>query len=134
MRPQQDDPDTRSGESENERGTITIAHHAPGLTIVALLGEHDISTEPRLSRALNEAAKRSDVLVDLSECRFIDSSVIRVLASAARAAAARGERLELAIPATQAPIRRISELARLDELLTIHDTREAALASLEGRP
>jgi hypothetical protein len=25
-------------------------------------------------------------------------------------------------------------LARLDELLTIHDTREAALASLEGRP
>ena len=133
MRPQQDDPNTRSGESENERGTITIAHHAPGLTIVALLGEHDIATEPRLSRALNEAAERSDVLVDLSECRFIDSSVIRVLASAARAAAARGERLELAIP-TQAPIRRISELARLDELLTIHDTREAALASLESRP
>ena len=113
---------------------ITVADHVPGLTIVALLGEHDISSERQLSRVLDEAAKRSDVLVDLSECRFIDSIVIRVLASAARAAQGRGERLELAIPTSQVPVRRVSELARLDELVTIHDTSEAALASLESRP
>jgi anti-anti-sigma factor len=108
-----------------------VHHHAPGIAVVTVHGEHDLSTEPALTRALEEAAAHSNVLVDLSECEFIDSTVIAALLRVARTVTDRGERFALLIPAAQRQITRIAEMTHLGELLPIHPAREAALASLE---
>ena len=54
----------------------------PGIAVVALFGEHDLSGKQRLSDALAKASVRRDVLVDLSACTFLDSSVIGTLFAA----------------------------------------------------
>src|SRR6185295_18889322 len=53
-------------------GTVEVEHPAPGLAVVNVTGEHDVSTAPELTQALDEAAAYSNVLVDLSECSFMD--------------------------------------------------------------
>jgi anti-anti-sigma factor len=115
-----------------ESGTAVVRHEAPGLAVVQLHGEHDLGTEPALMQALGEAAAHSNVLVDLSECDFIDSTVIAALLRVARTVMERGERFVLYIPAAQRQITRIAEMTHLGELLPLHTSRTAALASLEG--
>jgi anti-anti-sigma factor len=117
-------------EGAGEPGTAEVSHEAPGVAVVSLLGEHDLSTEPALTRALETAALHSNVLVDLSECEFIDSTVIAALLRFARVVTERGERFALLIPAAQRQITRIAEMTHLGDVLAIHPTREAALASL----
>lgn len=75
-------------------GTVELAHHGPGIVVVSMRGEHDLSTAPALTQALELAAAQSNV-VDLSTCSFIDSSVISVLVKTARGVHARGEQLVL---------------------------------------
>jgi anti-anti-sigma factor len=109
-----------------------VHHEAPGLAVVRMHGEHDLGTEPALMRALAEAAANSNVLVDMSECDFIDSTVIAALLRVARTVTERGERFALYIPAAQRQITRIADMTHLAELLPIHTSRAAALASLRG--
>jgi anti-anti-sigma factor len=94
--------------------------------IVKLRGEHDLSTRPRISEALADASKQATVLVDLSECTFADSSVVAALVVAHDELRERGGRLEVVIPADARAIRRLAELARLADILPIHETRSTA--------
>lgn len=86
-----------------------------------LVGEIDAHTAPALSRALAtsaEAAGEGDVpVIDLAEVSFMDSSGLRVLVEATRAARDRGSDLELASP--QPALSRLFEIAGLTELLRI---------------
>jgi anti-anti-sigma factor len=109
-----------------------VLHAAPGVAVVQLRGEHDLATEQALMQALDEAAAHSNVLVDMSECDFIDSTVIAALLRVARTVSERGERFALYIPAAQRQITRIAEMTHLAELLPIHASRSVALASLQG--
>jgi anti-sigma B factor antagonist len=109
-----------------------VQHEAPGIAVVSMRGEHDLSTEPALSAALAEASAHSHVLVDLSECKFVDSTVIAALLRVARSVTGRGERFALYIPAAQRQVTRIAQMTHLGELVPIHVTREAALASIRG--
>ena len=55
-----------------------------GVWVLTLHGEHDVSTEPSLAEELERvAAAGGPVVVDLSDAQFIDSSILRVLVSAA---------------------------------------------------
>lgn len=116
----------------DESGTVGVHHEAPGFAVVTLHGEHDLSTEPALARALGAAAAHSNVLVDLSECDFMDSTVIAALLRVARTVTDRGEQVALLIPAAQRQITRIAEMTHLGELLPIHTSRASALASFRG--
>lgn len=113
-------------------GTVEIAHHAPGLAVVSLLGEHDLSTAHELTQALERAAVQSTVVVDLSTCSFIDSTVINALVATARGAQAHGEQLVVVIPAEQSQVARVAQLTHLAEFFPIHPTRGAALASIRS--
>jgi anti-sigma B factor antagonist len=115
------------------RGTVVLAHHAPGLAVVSMRGEHDLSTTPELTQALEQAAAHSDVVVDLSTCSFIDSSVINALVKAARVVHARGEQLVLVIPSESSQVARVAHMTHLAEVLPIHPTHGAALASINPR-
>jgi anti-anti-sigma factor len=109
-----------------------VLHEAPGLAVVQLHGEHDLGTEPALMQALGDAAAHSNVLVDMSACDFIDSTVIAALLRVAHTVTERGERFALYVPATQRQITRIAQMTHLAELLPIHTSRSAALASFQG--
>src|SRR3954453_21902111 len=56
--------------------TVSLERHSPAVAIVTLRGEHDLATRAEINAALARAGGEADVLVDLSDCSFIDSSVI----------------------------------------------------------
>jgi anti-anti-sigma factor len=103
-----------------------------GLTVVKVSGDHDLSSEQRLTEALAGAGCVCDVVVDFSECTFMDTTVVSVLRLAHRSQCARGLRLELLVPPEATAVSRFVDLTGLIELLPIHVTRSAALATTES--
>ena len=63
---------------------------------VRLVGEHDLATREAVRVAL--ASVDGNVLVDLTACEFVDSTVIGVLLDSASAITRDGRRLELVFP------------------------------------
>jgi anti-anti-sigma factor len=98
--------------------------------VVALRGEHDLNSRPAVAAALARASGHGDVLVDLCDCAFIDSTIIGVVVAAFQAQADAGRRLELVVPPAAQALRRVTEVAGLATFMTIHETRAAGLASL----
>jgi anti-anti-sigma factor len=94
--------------------------HARGYAaIVFLCGEHDLSTSADLGIALDPI--RGNLLIDLSECEFIDSTVIAALLEKFEDLRREGHRLELLVLPGKTNIRRVIELVGLDTLVTVHD-------------
>jgi anti-sigma B factor antagonist len=123
---------TTSGGDNPPLGTVEIGHHEAGLAVVTMRGEHDLDTQPVLARALALAAAHSNVLIDLTECSFIDSSVIKEFIKTSNRVSAKGEKVTLVIPPEQKAVERISGLIGLAHTFEIHETKGAALASLEA--
>jgi anti-sigma B factor antagonist len=109
---------------------VEVEFRPPGIAFVTLHGEHDLSSRQCLTEALAAASAKRDVLVDLSECTFMDSSVIAALFHARRKLDERGGRLELVIPESAATIKRVAEVTLLAAILPIHKSSEAALACI----
>jgi anti-anti-sigma factor len=86
--------------------------------IVSLRGEHDLATTPALRDALSPVL--GDVLVDLSECTFVDSSVIGALIAASLELQREGHALSLVIPPENVNVARTLEIVRIGELLRIY--------------
>jgi anti-anti-sigma factor len=105
---------------------VQFERRAPGLSVVAVRGEHDLNSVPVLTRVLDEAVGHSNVLVDLSECSFIDSRVIGALIRASQSVHGRGEHFVVVIPAEQAHLSRIAHLTRLDAFFPIYRLRTTA--------
>lgn len=100
-----------------EPGIDVHASHE-GLVIVALRGEHDLASKDELAAALERAgAAEPLVVVDLSECAFIDSSVIAVIVAACARVQADGRTLALVIPQTDGIVARTAELSGLRSLV-----------------
>jgi len=94
--------------------------------VVHVSGELDLATVPRLEEALSAAPNGTRVVIDLSTCTFLDSSGVRVLASAARAAEAVGGRTELVVT-EDSGIARVLEITSMGTLARIHPSLDAAL-------
>jgi anti-anti-sigma factor len=90
--------------------------------VVKLCGEHDIATSEHLREAL--APILGNVLVDLSDCAFVDSSVITALVLDSRERARERQRLELLVPAANTTVTRTLELSGVTEVLTVHRALE----------
>ena len=100
---------------------------APGLTV---RGEIDIATSPQLKLALDKAIRESvgAFVLDLCEVEFLDSSGLNLVLRA-RAALAREAR-PLAIVCPPGPVRRVMEIAGVDDLLFLYDTHADVSAAL----
>lgn len=111
-------------------GVDVDSNHA---AIVSLHGEHDLASVEELKAALATAGRRRDVIVDLSACTFIDSSVISVLLRAANDLHTRGGRLSLVIsPGGHRAVRTVFDLMNLDRVMPAHETQAAALRALDS--
>jgi anti-anti-sigma regulatory factor len=109
---------------------VEVAFHRLGVAIVTLRGAHGSLSQKPLSDALAGAEPQLNVLVDLSECTSVDSSVIAALVASAGELQARGGALALIIPAKSVALQRAAKHAGLADLLPIHPTRGAAIASI----
>jgi anti-sigma B factor antagonist len=102
-----------------------------GRTVVALEGEIDMEEAPRVRRTLLDSLKKKrDILVDLSQVTYIDSSGIASLIEGLQAA--RKQKNDLALVSVSQRARRVLELARLDKVFTIHADLATALAAARG--
>jgi anti-anti-sigma regulatory factor len=83
--------------------------------------EHDLATAPEVSDAIR--AVDGNVLIDLSDCSFLDSTVIGVL-FAANLELERARRfLEVVVPRANAGIARTLELVRMRDAIVVHEVR-----------
>jgi anti-sigma B factor antagonist len=93
----------------------------PYVAVVLLRGEHDLATRDAIGAALEPL--EGDVLVDLTECTFIDSSVIGALLACAQRLRGAGHRLELVVPSDNEAIVRVLEIVDIASLVTVHERR-----------
>jgi anti-sigma B factor antagonist len=91
--------------------------------VVTLGGDHDVASRDAIADAFSVAGTGRDLLVDLSECTFIDSSVIGVLLACAQRLRGAGHRLELVVPADNEAIVRVLEIVDIASLVTVHERR-----------
>jgi anti-anti-sigma factor len=104
-----------------------------GVRIVAVRGELDLSTATELEGPLDAAVDAGDasLLIDLTECEFIDSTGIALIVRAwQRLGDDGGGRVVICSPHDQ--VRRVLEITGLELSIPIHETREAALAALRA--
>ncbi|MCP5151654.1 MAG: STAS domain-containing protein [Ectothiorhodospiraceae bacterium] len=102
-----------------------------GVAIVALTGDVDLETSPRVRGALLDCvgAKRS-VLVDMSGVSYIDSSGVASLVEAYQTARKSNTKFGL-VQVSEAAMR-VLELARLDRVFAIHSTLADGLKDVGG--
>jgi anti-anti-sigma factor len=105
-----------------------------GIRCFNLSGELDHATAPELREPLQStiAGGTTAVLVDLSDCGFIDSTGLSVLvhAHSQLVDGATGGRLEICCPDAQ--VRRLLEITGIDRAFGLHQTRDEALVALSG--
>jgi anti-sigma B factor antagonist len=98
--------------------------------VIAAGGEIDYAACPQLRALLNDALESAcaAVLVDLTGATFIDSTAIGALLAAASKLDDLGRRLVIACAGQQ--ILEIFQIVGLDEIVSIHDSREQAVESV----
>jgi anti-sigma B factor antagonist len=99
-----------------------------GIRVVALLGEHDVSTRPVLSDELRRLAEAGgSVIVDLSDCDFIDTSVLNVLVSTHRRANRTGGHPFAVVVRPDSAVDRIFQLTHARALFVVFASRSDAV-------
>jgi anti-anti-sigma factor len=101
---------------------------------VAVRGEVELATAPVLTTALEEGIRRSSgpFVIDLVAVDFLDSSGIHCLVRA-RALLGRDDRA-LALVCPPNNVRRVLELAGIDELVPVYGSREELARALTPPP
>ncbi len=111
---------------------VETADLGDGVAVVAVTGEVDLYTAPRLKQALLELIDDGSrkVLVDLSHATFIDSTTLGVLMGAVKRLRPAGG--ELAIACSDPNIRRIFEITLLDRIFAIYGESDEAIRHLRN--
>jgi anti-sigma B factor antagonist len=104
---------------------------AGGKTIVAVGGEIDVYTAPKLRDKITElvAAGAYDIVVDMEEVEFLDSTGLGVLVGGLKKVRAHDGSLELVC--NQDRLLKIFRITGLAKVFVIHESAEAALSGAE---
>ena len=105
-----------------------------GIQVLVLRGEHDLSTAPDVRAHVEEAiAAGGDVVVDLSETGFIDSSILGVLVAGYRSLSGSEEPRRLAVVAVPGgSVTRLFDLVSVSDVIPVYPTRAEAVSALDG--
>ena len=105
-----------------------------GVRVVAVRGELDLGTAPELEGPLEEAIGAAEpLLIDLSECEFIDSTGIAMIVRAwQQLGDGSSEPVRVVICSGSEQVRRVLEITGLESSIPIHASRDEALAALRG--
>jgi anti-sigma B factor antagonist len=108
-----------------------------GVHVFTVRGELDMNTAPELERNLENALAGGDasVMLDLSECEFIDSTGIALIVRAwqrlDRDAGGEGKG-RLVLCCINHQVRRLLKITGVESSISMHEQRDAALAELRG--
>jgi anti-sigma B factor antagonist len=102
--------------------------------VVRVAGEVDMSHEDELRAELRSAVESDakGIVVDLTECEFIDSSAIRALLLSREEKGPDHRGQTLAVAASSDQILRILSVMGLDQVIPIEPTVDQAAAALSG--
>lgn len=97
-------------------------------------GELDLSTAPELEGPLEQALESGEgsVLIDLSECEFIDSTGIALIVRAWQRLAGGENGRALVICTENDQVRRVLDITGLELSIPVHTTRDEAIAAITG--
>ncbi len=115
----------------HEELTIDLSSDTPGETAIFHLGGSlDVATSPRLKEALLKASARdqNDVIVDLTQVEFLDSTGLGALMGAHRRALEKGGRLSLIV--SEGPIARLLHITGLSRVFPLYASIGEALAGI----
>jgi anti-sigma B factor antagonist len=105
-----------------------------GVVAVIVEGELDLADEARADLAIDFVVglEIPGVLIDLTECDFIDAAGLRMLLRGSQRVLRSGARLAIAPPGPQ--VRRLLEITGIADELSIYESRDEAFRSLRGVP
>jgi anti-anti-sigma factor len=103
-----------------------LASEFEGMSVVTLRGEWDVSSRERLRTALQGMGVDRDVLVDLRQASFFDSTALAELIALYKRLSGAGRRVEALVGDSN--MRRLLELTSLDSLLGVTSERAAFLS------
>jgi anti-anti-sigma factor len=112
------------------RGEIDVREIPGGAgVVVALRGDHDLSTKPQVVEALSGLRResRAVVVIDLRQCTFVDSTIIAVILAAGRSDTPQKPQVSVVLPDDASYVCRALSVIGLRELLPVHLSIEAAL-------
>jgi anti-anti-sigma factor len=107
-------------------------HPRPGLAVVEVLGEHDLSTSDAALDVFTRLVSANDLIIDLTDTQFIDSSFLSTLFRAKATADDQGHMLLLQIERDTD----VGRLLAMTQTLRAFDhvsTRDEALAWSAGQ-
>jgi anti-anti-sigma factor len=112
---------------------VTIEIVSATAAVVTLEGDHDVASLDAVEDAFRVAGAGRDLLVDLSACTFIDSTIIKLLLRTMRVLEATGGRFELVIdPSPSGHVARVSQLMGIAQVIPTHDTRSDGIRSMSA--
>jgi anti-sigma B factor antagonist len=113
---------------------ITSGPGPEDVHVVRVMGEVDMSHEEELRGELRAAvaAEPKGIVVDLTECEFIDSTGIRALLLSREAQHSEDGSERLAVAASSQQILRILSVMGIDRVIPIRPTVEDAAAAIHG--
>ena len=122
MSPHHESPFARAGGTRE----IFVWTYNGRAAILAVRGEIDLYNQPHFSAELNKTQDASVIVIDLTQCRYLDGSALHALERARKA---------LAIPLhividDRSQLRRLFEITQLHRKLRIFSTVRAALADM----
>lgn len=120
----------RVHEVDGWSSTIALDQIGRDLWLVVVGGEQDVATVERLREEIERASVAGgDVVVDMSQATFIDSSVAGLLVEHGPQSATDGVSLALVIPAAGFPAK-VLRLLEVYDQLPAYESRDEALQAL----
>jgi anti-anti-sigma factor len=117
-----------------QRFEVTTEKIETGIQVISVRGELDLGTAPRLEENLTaaRAGEGISVLIDLSDCEFIDSSGVSLIVRCWRDLETKegDEQLVLCCPKNQ--VKRLLKITGVEGSISIHDEIAEALRELRG--
>jgi len=111
------------------RGELRITTSMAGSwTVLVCAGDLDVTTSSALRTAIQQASLETDVVVDLDNVAFIDSTALGVLIAGQKRIERAGRALRIVV--TNPTILRIIAITGLDDMFTLCASLQDALAPL----
>ena len=107
---------------------------ADGIRAFAVRGELDMNTAPELEKGLEQALEEPgcSIMLDLSECEFIDSTGIALIVRAWQRLDGNGSGGKLVLCSDNHQVRRLLKITGVESSISMHERRDEALAELRG--
>lgn len=117
---------------------VQVDELAGGVCAITVRGELDMNTVPGLEAPLEEASSGAgaSVMVDLSECEFIDSTGIALIVRSWQQLdrdAGRGGKGRLVLCCRNHQVRRLLKITGVESSIPMFENRDSALAELQSR-